>query len=110
MCLGCLFAGFAAAFPRAGLLIVWIFTGVSQALVAQAEIVVHWAPDLADRLLAGTLGLDGAYTDARQRMIARELSLSMSTVNSPTHASYAKLDAKAREAAARCARSSAVIA
>ena len=26
MCLGCLFAGFAAAFPRVGLLIIWIFT------------------------------------------------------------------------------------
>ena len=26
MCLGCLFAFFAATFPRAGLLIVWIFT------------------------------------------------------------------------------------
>jgi hypothetical protein len=26
MCLGCLFAVFAATFPRAGLLVIWIFT------------------------------------------------------------------------------------
>jgi hypothetical protein len=26
MCLGCLFAGLAVAFPRVGLLIIWIFT------------------------------------------------------------------------------------
>ena len=46
--------------------------GISQALLSQALQVRQFAPELAEQVMAGTLGLDAAYAIARERKAARE--------------------------------------
>jgi hypothetical protein len=46
--------------------------GASQARVSQANVVLTHAPDLADGVLLGALGLDAAYETARERKEAAQ--------------------------------------
>ena len=46
--------------------------GVSKARVVQAAIVIDYAPDLADSVLAGATPLNDAYAEARRRKDAAE--------------------------------------
>jgi hypothetical protein len=55
--------------------------GVTRSMIAQAAIIVEFAPDLADRVLAGNLQFDAAYREAKDRrrwrreQIARDAEL-----------------------------------
>ncbi len=46
--------------------------GVSQSRVAQANTVIRHAPELADAVMDGTVPLNDAYAEARQRKEAVE--------------------------------------
>jgi ParB/RepB/Spo0J family partition protein len=46
--------------------------GTSRARIAQAATVLEFAPDLADAVVAGALGLDKAYETARERKTAAD--------------------------------------
>ena len=48
------------------------FPGIALTRIAEARTVLHHAPDLADMVLAGKMGLDKAYDEARERRGACE--------------------------------------
>ena len=47
-------------------------SGLSKGRVWQASVVLEYAPDLADLVLAGTVALNDAYTEAQERKAAAE--------------------------------------
>jgi len=48
------------------------FASVSQSRIAQANTVRRYADELGPAVMAGTLSLDNAYAEARERKVARE--------------------------------------